>query len=169
MFWFCPLLIATKKFDVSFAIKYTSSCPSENTSMLIIDHGKYATKGIFNTTVHVRLPPGKHVAAVSHGWCDFYKVQLDIDNNGKIKAVSNGTVLQEQPFKIYHPKMEDLTDPFAMMLKNPSSLLMIGGFFLFPFLTKKICNPAKMQEMQQKLMEQQKELMQQQQAQQKKK
>ena len=168
MFWFCPLLITTKKFDVSFAIKYTSSCPCENTSMLIIDHGKYSTKGIFNSTVHVRLPPGKHVAAVSHGWCDFYKVQLDIDDNGKIKAVSNGTTLNEQPFKIYHPKMEDLTDPIAMMLNNPSTLLIMGGFILFPIITKKLCNPAKLKQIQDNIIKQQQELMKEQQQQKKK-
>lgn len=157
MFAFLTSLSVSKKIDVEFSVKFTSSCPnSGQASYLIIDYDDTnLIPALLKNVTHVRVKPGKHHVEVTHPWCNFYPLNFEVNEEGQIKAQMNGTVYTKMPVPIKHPQMVDITNSFSLFSMGLQPMLLIGGAM---FLFKKICSPEKIQQLQQNMQEQQRKL-----------
>ena len=160
MFFLLIQNILTIKYDIELSIKYTASCPNSRESMLVINHGNKTIKPVRNGITRVRLYSGYYHLEVSHPWCIFYPVELNIQENGHFTALTNLTQTSTFPISIKHlPNKDD--DPIMMMFKSPMMLLMGGIPLLFMFIKKTCLTPEnllKIQEKQKQLIEEQKKL-----------
>ena len=122
---FCLVaFVGCSKVEAEFAVKYTASCPLSPESFMIIDNGAQIIKPSRKSQTYVRLHPGKHTIFITHPWCRFYTVSLDLGEDGSFEAVSNSTKTTKYPIKISHQQLED-DDPMMGLLKSPIVIIAI--------------------------------------------
>ncbi|KAK8885258.1 hypothetical protein M9Y10_040703 [Tritrichomonas musculus] len=158
MLFFLYLHFIAPKVEVTFSVKYTAACPIVKESFMIIDEGKDIIKPPRYGKTYYRFKPGKHFVEISHPWCTFYNVSIEVHPNGRYVASTHNLTLRNEEIPIRHLKNIDTTDIFQML--GPSVFVIGGIIFGVVFCCKKMMNNPQVQEemrrQQEKLLEQQK-------------
>ncbi|EAX85551.1 hypothetical protein TVAG_527390 [Trichomonas vaginalis G3] len=86
---------------------------------------------------HVLVEPGKHLAVLLHPWCDFHKVEFEVNENGLVQASSDGVTYKKYPIPIRHPKLASASDPLTKAQDFSNFMYLIIPAFII--LKKFIC------------------------------
>lgn len=161
MIFYFFLYFISPKVEIPFIVKYDAACPIVKESFMIIDGGKEFLKPPRYGKTYARFRPGKHFIQISHPWCTFYNVSLEIRQNGKFVAQTNNLTLHSQEIPIRHIKNIDTTDIFQML--GPSVFLIGGIVFAVVTCCKRMMNnpevQAEMRRQQEAMQQQQKQRM----------
>lgn len=155
------LYFISAKIEIPFAVKYDAACPIVKESFMIIDGGKEILKPPRYGKTYARFKPGKHFIQISHPWCTFYNVSLEVRPNGKYVGQTHNLTIRSQEIQIRHIKNIDTTDIFQVL--GPSAFVIGGIVFGIIFCCKRMMNnpevQAEMRRQQEALQQQQKQKM----------
>lgn len=159
---FCLLALArSAKFEVELSVRYSSACPLSPESYLVVDNGQLLVKPSRRSSTFVRLHAGSHSISVSHPWCDFPQVNMQLRDDGSFRAEVNGSSITEYPIILRHHKMEE-ESPFSLMGLNPTLVKVLIGVVvvmrLFRWYMSKPENIEKIKKFQENMLAQQQEL-----------
>lgn len=158
MFLNCLIVqAASKKVELAFRIVYTASCPLKSESTIIVDEKNFFKPAYRNTTI-IRVKPGSHNVVVTHPWCSFYLVQVQVHQDGNFVAKVNNTKITRFPIVVRNMKPKE--DPFNIV--SHWSFIGLVGFLGFKFLFGSDFMKKKMQGFQEQLRQAQQQLQQQQ-------
>jgi hypothetical protein len=117
-------VVGCSKIEVELAVKYSSACPGSHESFIIVNNQNYPMKPAIYTSTYIRLHPGKHVILITHPWCSFPEVMLDLHEDGTFRAVSNSSWTETFPIVIRHgPNTED--DILSKLTGSPMMFLLL--------------------------------------------
>jgi hypothetical protein len=110
-----------------------------------VDHGRKSIRPALHGTTFIWLEPGAHRIDVSHSWCSFHPVFLNLSSDGTFEAVSNSTLATEFPISIRH--MPNAPENLFGGI-SPFMALPFLAPLLMPLCQRYICTPEFQEKMQ---------------------
>jgi hypothetical protein len=120
---FCSFVLSSK-LEVELAVKYSSACPGSTDSHVIVDNRDFPVQPALYGSTFVRLHPGKHILQVSHPWCSFPDVILELNEDGTFRASSNFSSTEKYPIVIRHLDNSE-TDILSKLTNSPMMLFLL--------------------------------------------